>query len=157
MILVCTGTQKFPFDRLLAETDRLISAGVITEEVTAQTGYSSYVPVLYASAPFFDQKDMEDLIQRADLVISHGGSGTIMNALRFRKKVIAVPRLAAFGEHINDHQLQLVQALSEQRYIAACTDITQLGETIRMARQTGFRIYSGDPSAIVNDLRRFLL
>ena len=156
MILICTGTQKFPFDRLLAETDRLIGTGVITEEVTAQTGYSSYVPVRYRSAPFFDQSEMEALIRKADLVISHGGSGTIMYALRFKKKVIAVPRLAAFGEHINDHQMQLVQALSEQRYIAACTDITQLGETIRKAKETDFRIYSGDPSAVVNDLRRFL-
>ena len=51
MIFVTLGSQKFPFDRLLAELDRLIEAGVITEPVFAQTGCSTYAPKHFTAAP----------------------------------------------------------------------------------------------------------
>ena len=47
MIFITLGSQKFQFDRLLKEVDRLIADGVIQEKVFAQIGASEYLPQNY--------------------------------------------------------------------------------------------------------------
>ena len=130
MIFLCTGTQKFPFDRLLKETDRLVNEGVIRDTVIAQTGTSAYQPSHLQAQPFFSHDEMQKYTEEADLIITHGGSGSIMNALKLGRKVIAVPRLARFGEHVDDHQTQLVRALADAGYLCACMNIEELGRLI---------------------------
>ena len=156
MILVCTGTQKFPFDRLLSSVDTLAGDGTITEEVTAQTGWSDYVMRHCAHKPFFDQAGMDALMKKADLVITHGGSGTIMQALLLGKKVIAVPRDPAYGEHIDSHQRQIVEALAKAGHLLACPDPGKLKEAIAEARRTDFVPYLNDPRAVAKDMLSYL-
>jgi UDP-N-acetylglucosamine transferase subunit ALG13 len=50
----------------------------------------------------------------ADAIVCHAGSGTIRDALELGFRPIVVPRLARFGEHVNDHQLELVSALNDR-------------------------------------------
>ena len=40
MIFVTVGSQKFPFERLLKQVDRMVESRIITEEVVAQAGHS---------------------------------------------------------------------------------------------------------------------
>ena len=108
MIFVTLGSQKFPFDRLLQELDRLIEAGVITEPVFAQTGYSTYEPKHFAFEAFLDRDSFGAKMQEADTVITHAGTGAIIGAVKAGKKVIAVPRLSRYGEHVDDHQTQII-------------------------------------------------
>lgn len=51
---------------------------------------------------------MECLIDEADLIITHGGVGSVISSVKMWKKEIASPRLAKYGEHTNDHQLQII-------------------------------------------------
>ncbi|MDD6363055.1 MAG: glycosyltransferase [Lachnospiraceae bacterium] len=72
MIFVTLGSQKFQFNRLLEAIDSLITAGAITEEVFAQTGYSDYVPVHYDYRKFLDGTEFREKMKQADTVITHG-------------------------------------------------------------------------------------
>ena len=47
------------------------------------------------------------------------------------KKVIAVPRYHKYGEHVNDHQLQIVQTFDGQGFIKGIKDVCELKEVIR--------------------------
>ena len=60
---------------------------------------------------------MNDFIGKADYIITHGGVGTITDALKLGKKIIAVPRLSKYKEHVNDHQLQIIENFSEKGFI----------------------------------------
>lgn len=133
MIFVCLGTQIFQFDRLLIELDRLINDGVIKGEVFAQAGSINYVPRFFSYKKFLSHDDFERISSNADLIISHGGTGALIGALKKGKNVIAVPRLAKFGEHVDDHQLQIVELLEKQGFIRAVYDISLLGDTIKEA------------------------
>ena len=70
---------------------------------------------------------------RADLIISHGGTGALIKASKKGKNIIAVPRLARFGEHTDDHQLQVVTVLEQEGYVRAVYSIEDLEETIQIA------------------------
>ena len=105
MIFVMTGSQEFSFDRLLKEVDRLTGEKFINETVFAQTGCSDYKPKNYGFARYINNKEFEEKIRMSRIIVTHAGTGNIITALRMRKKVIAVPRYAKYGEHVDDHQL----------------------------------------------------
>lgn len=70
-------------------------------------------------------------IQWADLVVSHGASGSIMKALNAGKKVLAVTRLEKYHEHINDHQIQNNEAFASNGYVLAVYEMDDLGTTFQ--------------------------
>lgn len=130
MIFVCTGTQVYQFDRLLKKIDELVQEGKIVDEIFAQTGASTYVPKYYSFKKFLSGDEFKEYQRKADLIISHGGTGALISALKLGKNIIAVPRLAKYGEHTDDHQLQIVEVLSEQGYIREVLDIDSLALVI---------------------------
>ena len=126
MIFITLGSQKFQFDRLLKAVDDLVERGVITEDVFAQSGYSTYVPRHYPTKAFLNREEFTQMQDRADIVITHGGTGAIIGAVKKGKKVIAVPRLAKYGEHVDDHQLQITLQFGNMNFISECLDCQNL-------------------------------
>ena len=99
-------------------------------------------------------------INEADIVVSHGASGSIMKALNAGKKVIAVTRLEKYGEHINDHQIQNNEAFSSNGYVLmADLELSDLGECFKRIHDgtDGMRPWENkDPLAIVNLIDKFI-
>lgn len=136
MILAMVGTHNQQFNRLLKELDSLVERGRIKEEVFAQTGCSDFEPKNYKTQKMLSLEEYKKLIKKASLVITHGGAGSIIDALNERKKLIIVPRLAKFGEHTNDHQLDLAEALQRQGKAITIKDIKKLESAIKEARKS---------------------
>jgi beta-1,4-N-acetylglucosaminyltransferase len=111
MILVTVGTHNQPLDRLVAAADEM--ASLTDEQVIIQSGSSSFTPQYARCFQFTSSEEMEELIGAARAVITHAGAGTLIQCLHARKPLVLVPRLKKFGEHFDDHQIQLVTALSE--------------------------------------------
>ena len=106
MIFVTVGSRNYPFNRLFKKLDELYEDGTLNDEMFAQIGTSSYYPRHFEYKNFLSPEEFTNKISQADIVVSHGASGSIMQALNAGKKVIAVTRLEKYKEHINDHQLQ---------------------------------------------------
>lgn len=130
MILVLVGTHPAPFNRLLKTMDKLIESGELKEEVVAQLGISDYKPKYLRSKDFFGEKERERLIKKSSVVITHAGAGNIIDCINKRKKIVVVPRLKKFGEHNNNHQLELAKALETEGKVTAVYNIDALGTTI---------------------------
>lgn len=126
MIFVCLGTQIFQMNRLLKELDRLIAAGEIKESVFAQIGKSDYKPKQFDYKEFITPDEYQDRVNTADMIITHGGTGAIVKALKAGKQTIAVPRLLKYNEHENDHQLQIVDFFTESGFILKVTEMEEL-------------------------------
>ena len=157
---MCTGTQKFQFDRLLKAVDALCESGAFQgETVFAQTGSSGYQMRHCTSRAFLKSDEMDSLMAQADLVITHGGSGSVFSALRRGKKVVAVPRLARCREHVDDHQIQLVRTLSKKGYLVSCEDLTgaaSLLAAVREAKSRSLKTYPFDRGELAEDLMTYL-
>lgn len=117
MIFVLLGTQDSPFPRILEETEHAIRELGITEEVYAQTGTTDYKSLRLITKDYFVGQEYDDLFTNARLILAHGGAGVLFKAIHLGKKVIALPRLAVFGEHNDSHQVELVEKLAKSGYI----------------------------------------
>ena len=130
-IFVTVGSRNYPFDRLFIKLDELFEKGILQGSMFAQTGTSTYIPKHYEWKDFISQEEFLEKIQWADLVVSHGASGSIMKALNAGKKVLAVTRLEKYHEHINDHQIQNNEAFASNGYVLAVYEMDDLGTTFQ--------------------------
>ena len=128
MILVTLGTQDKSFHRLLEELDKLIADKIIKDKVIVQAGHTKYESNNMEIIDFIPIEDFNDLIKKADVLITHGGVGSIMTGLKNNKKVIAVPRLKEYKEHTNNHQLQIIKNFDDNGYIIGIDDVSKIKE-----------------------------
>jgi UDP-N-acetylglucosamine transferase subunit ALG13 len=117
MIYVSLGTQDKKFPRLLQEVDKLIDKGIIKDEVVAQIGQTEYESKNMKLYDYLSKEDVLKYMNESRFIICHGGVGTILDALKLNKKVIAVARLKLYKEHVNDHQLQIIREYTKLGYI----------------------------------------
>lgn len=160
MIFVTVGSRNYPFDRLFRKLDELYENGILTEPMFAQIGTSAYQPKHFAYRDFISQEEFLEKVREADIVVSHGASGSIMKALNTGKKVIAVTRLEKYGEHINDHQIQNNEAFGINHYVLwADLELTDLAECFQKIKDGTDGLVpweNKDPMAIVNMVDRFI-
>ena len=131
MILVVLGTQDKQFTRLLEAVDREIEKGIIKDRVVVQAGQTKYESKNMEIFDLIPAPEFNQLMDEADLVITHGGAGTILTAIKKGKKIIAVARLAQYKEHHNDHQKQIIGEFASRGYLLELTDLDQLGKMIQ--------------------------
>lgn len=150
-ILVTVGTALQPFDRLLQYTDEAISA--LSSPVTGvcQHGSSRVRVRELTNQETLSRTEFDREVAESDVIICHAGVGTLWSALREGHKPLVIPRLGTLGEHVNDHQLEIVEALHTEGRIEHIRDAAQLqkillrherGEIARNARS------SDDPSRL---------
>lgn len=161
MILVLLGTQNNSFHRLLEEVEKNIEKGNIKEEVVIQAGYTKFEPEttkqpikIFNTIP---KQELDELIERSNLVISHGGVGSMVTANQKGKKVIAVPRLKKFSEHVNDHQLGTIEIFAKRGYVMAIKDVSELGKALKDIENFTPTIYQKDKdNNIINIIEKFI-
>ena len=156
MIFVTLGSQKFQFNRLLKKIDELVAKGVITDRVFVQTGASDYKPKNYEYKDFLDREEFAKIMSECDIVITHGGTGAIIGAVKKGKKVIAVPRLAKYGEHVDDHQLQIIEQFKEQNLIYGLSDCEELDVSVKNIITHKFEEYQSNTEVYIKELGAFI-
>lgn len=135
MILVTLGTQDKKFYRLLDAVQKQIDNNIIKDKVIVQAGisadYKSDDMEIFDLIPI---NEFDKLISECDLLITHGGVGSIIAGLKHNKKVIAAARLKEYGEHTNNHQCQIIENFSKEKYILALTDFDNLNEVLEESK-----------------------
>ena len=111
-IFVTIGTYQ-PFDRLIKIMD-LISLNHPNWEFISQIGNGSYVPVNMKYERILSEDQFDHIFNESDVIVSHAGMGTIISCLERNKPILTLPRIAKYGEHINDHQLANAKIFSEK-------------------------------------------
>jgi len=135
MIFVTVGTavKGLEFTRLLETMDRL--AGELKLDVLIQCGSSPYQPQHARYVRFLSYNEALDQFRQCRLVVGHCGAGTILNALRFGKPMILLPRRAGQGEHVDDHQMELAAALSDVAGVWVVYEVSDLEGVLRKVLQ----------------------
>ncbi len=129
MIFVTVGTHEQPFNRIVEYMDHW--AEEHDEEVIIQTGFSTYEPGSCKWQKFFPYQDMEKIINKARIVITHGGPGSFIMPLHIGKIPVVVPRKKEYNEHVNDHQTDFCNKFARiQGNIIVVEDVSGLGEVL---------------------------
>ena len=156
MIFITLGSQKFQFNRLLKAVDELVAAGKIDGEIFAQTGYSDYKPENYAFKPFLDRDEFKNYTDKCDIFITHGGTGAIIGAVKKEKNVIAVARLSKYGEHVDDHQLQILEQFDELGLIYSCKDCSEIENALEYVKTHEFKKYESNTQRYISELDGYI-
>lgn len=157
MIFLVLGTQKFQLNRLLREVDELIENGLITQEVVAQIGNSDYKPLNYKYYQFLDKEVFDDYINKASIIVTHSGIGTIITALQAGKPVIVFPRLKKYGEHIDNHQLDIAKAFEKKKYVLCCHEHDSLINIFDKCKEFPFQTYVSGRDNIIDIINAYLI
>ena len=150
MIFVTVGTHEQPFNRLVKYMDRW--AGENREEVVIQTGFSTYEPKNCKWKKLFSYQEMIENVEKARIVITHGGPSSFIMPLQIGKVPIVVPRKKEFEEHVNDHQVSFCEAVANrQGNIVVVEEIERLGETLSKYED----IVAGIKSGLISNNEKF--
>ena len=152
-VLVTVGSTKNDFRRLVKEVDCIRGEGIIGQTFI-QVGMSTYQPKHCDFARFLPRDAIERMMTNCRLVICHAGTGTLDMALGLKKTTIVVPRRVEYGEHPDNHQIELAQYLQERNRVLAVYNITELRSVIKSAVKWKPRFSSNNNSAVVTEIRR---
>lgn len=153
MVLVTLGTQDQKFTRLLDA----IENSSITDKIIVQAGGSvDYKSKKMELIRFINMDEMKKLISKADFIITHGGTGSIITPLEMGKKVIACPRLKKYGEHINDHQKEVTSVLKEEGCILEFNDGDNLDDLIKKLKTFKPKPYKSNTDNFIRNLKEII-
>lgn len=156
MILVTLGTQDKPFARLLEAVQRAIDDGAIKDRVVVQAGYTEFESKDMEIFDYIPQEKFASYLNEADLIITHGGVGTIMTGLREHKKILAGARLAKYKEHHNDHQTQLLTAFSQKGYLIYMEDLSDIRPYLKKAETFVPAEYTSNTAGLIQMLETWI-
>ena len=134
----------------------LVEEKKISNDIFAQIGYSDYKPKNYEFKEFLDREQFAEIMERCEIVITHGGTGAIVGAVKREKKVIAVPRLAKFGEHVDDHQLQIIDQFTDMNFIVGVKETNEIYEALEQLKTIEFKKYISNTENIIKSIEEFL-
>lgn len=138
MILVTVGNATQEFRRLLETVERLAREGFFGREtLLVQNGHSRAITLPHGRCQaFMAPEEFQRSLQEASLLIAHAGWGTLVQAMRAGKVPVVMPRRKRYGEIINDHQLEVVEALAKQGCLLPAYEPVDLTWSLQEARRS---------------------
>ena len=148
-LLFATVGATLPYARLLDYVGDAKRRGLIPERVVIQTGKGAD-PVDGAECHETLNFDaMRALLARADLVVCHGGTGSIITALQAGCRTIAIPRLFERGEHYDNHQLEITEAFEQRGLLFVARTREEFAAALVKARAATPRFATTDPKGLI--------
>ena len=156
MILVLLGTQDKPFTRLLDAIQDCIDRGIIKEEVVVQAGHTKYESKDMEIFGLVPSEKYDELMKSANLIITHGGVSSIISGLKKNIPVIAAARLKEHGEHMNDHQLEIIDKFAEEGHILALNDFSELDKILEKSKKFKAKKYISTTNKVVELIENYI-
>ena len=156
MIFVTLGTQDKSFKRLLEAIDKQIENKIIKDKVIVQAGYTDYKSNNMEIYKLLPMDEFEKYINDCDLLITHAGVGSIMTGLNHNKKIIAAARMKEYGEHNNNHQIQIASQFSKLGYILYLDDFEKLGDLIEKSKKFKPKLYKSNNKKFVSIVENYI-
>ena len=149
MILVTLGTQKEQFTRLLD----YIENSKIKDEIIVQAGHTKYKSKKMKIFDFIPYEKMSEYIDKADLIITHSGTGSVLMPLKKDKKVIVCSRLSKYGEHVDDHQKQLTEVFKDEGYVLELDENISLDKLMKEIKDFKPKKYKSNTKKFIETLK----
>lgn len=151
-LLFATVGATLPFERLVSSVAELKARGGLSEEVIIQTGVGAPQPEGVTAVETLPFDKIQQLLREADIVVCHGGTGSLITALRQGCRVIAFPRLLEKGEHYDNHQAEITSAFAARGLIEVANDADELAAAIARIKSRPPVLATTDPSELIGYL-----
>src|SRR5581483_6844990 len=147
--IFATVGATLPFPRLIRSVAELKAEGAIPEHVLAQTGIGGERPAGLETVETLGFDEVQTLLKRASIVICHGGTGSLITALRAGCHVIAIPRKADLAEHYDDHQSEITEAFAQRGLIQVANSVEELRDALARTKDRARVLATTDQSEMI--------
>ena len=128
----------------------------IKDKVVVQAGFTKYESKDMEIFDLIDRENFDKLINECDILITHGGVGSILTGLRNDKKVIVCPRLSKYNEHVNDHQIEIVEKFSELGLILPFYENDDLNKILNHVKSFKPKKFKSNTNNIISLIEDFI-
>lgn len=113
-LVFATVGATLPFPRLVNYVLAARHDGLLPGRLILQVGDGVALPDGDNVHHGLSFHQVQDILARADVVICHAGTGSLITALRQGCHVIAIPRRFDLGEHYDEHQSEIAGMFAER-------------------------------------------
>lgn len=155
-LFVPLGTQKFPFNRLVEALNELVDKGLYkSEEIVMQSSIYEVEPK-FTHYKLIPAAQFEELIDKAELVITHSGVNSIISCMKRKKPFIIVPRLKKYGEHVDNHQVEIAELMKQKFNVVVVEKLAELEEAIKEAKHHRYKMWVSHNKELVDAIRNLV-
>jgi len=135
-LMFATVGATLTFDRLVETVAKAKTQGLIPERIIAQVGAGGRIlPQFEQTAESLEFGEVQRILRVADIVVCHGGTGSLITALREGCRVVAIPRRFDLGEHYDNHQSEITSAFEQRGLITVAHTPEDFADALARARQ----------------------
>ena len=133
-LFVPLGTQKFPFGRIITALNELVDQGNYkADEIVMQSALYPVIPK-FTYLGLIPHENFERYMQEAEVVVTHSGVNSIISCMKMGKPLVVCPRLHEYGEHVDNHQMEIATLMHDKYNVLICTDMKDLRSLIECAK-----------------------
>lgn len=155
-LLFATVGATLPFERLVDSIEEVARRGAFDGRFIIQTGVGARRPGGLESHETLPFDTVQGILRDAQIVVCHGGTGSLITALRQGCHVIAMPRLMERGEHYDNHQAEITDAFAARGLITVARDADELEKAIVAATTRKPVLATTDPARLTAKLGELL-
>lgn len=156
-LFVPLGTQKFPFGRLITALNELVDKGVYAPEEIVMQSTMYPVEPKFKHVGLIPADEFNNYMQEAEVVITHSGVNSIISCMQLGKPLVVVPRLHEYGEHVDNHQVEIAELMATKYDVLTLMDMKDLEATINAARTHEYKLWQSHRDELVEKVKGMIV
>lgn len=156
-IFVPLGTQKFPFKRLIVALNNLIKEGIYAPEDILMQSTMYDVEPMFNHVGLIPVDEFNRYMHEAEIVITHAGVNSVITCMQMDKALLVVPRLQEYGEHVDNHQVEIARLMEEKYNVLVVRDMSELGVMIEQAKTRKYKAWVSHKTSLIEAIRKEIL
>lgn len=156
-IFVPLGTQNFPFNRLITALNDLVKEGIYKPEDIVMQSTIYDVEPMFTHVGLIPVHEFNRYMQESKLVITHAGVNSIISCMQMGKALLIVPRLQKYGEHVDNHQMEIAHLMEEKYDVLVVHDMTELKMMIKRAKTHKYKTWVSCKASLIEAIRKEII
>ena len=151
-LFVPLGTQKFPFGRIITALNSLVKSGKFKpDEIVMQSTLYPAEPV-FTHIGLIPNEEFNLYMQKAEVIVTHSGVNSIISSMELGKPLVICPRLLKYGEHVDNHQMEIATLMRKKYDVLICTEMNELPQLIEQAKTHKYRQWISHREELLNTI-----
>lgn len=156
-LFVPLGTQKFPFGRIITALNELIEqGGYKADEIVMQSALYPIEPI-FTHFGLIPNEDFNLYMSEAEVVVTHSGVNSIISCMKLCKPLVVCPRLHEYGEHVDNHQMEIATLMRDKYDVLICTNMKDLPELIEKAKTHKYKPWVSHKKELLNTISKLII
>lgn len=156
-LFVPLGTQKFPFGRIITALNLLVEQGRYKpEEIVMQSALYPVKPIFTAFG-LIPNEDFNHYMKEAEVIVTHSGVNSIISCMEMGKPLVICPRFHEYGEHVDNHQIEIATLMHDKYDVLVCTDMKDLPALIEQTKTHKYKPWTSHREELLEAISKLII